>query len=249
MTWIHVVYIVLLASSFLIYPLAAPGEVSVFGEIAEVLALLIAAISLTFAQYSHASHDAPHKSWTWLAAGMWIIFFAELLFAHNSLISHSTADSSLADLFYVIAYVPLLVGLVLLVKGFRSTGLPMGSRRSHVLHALILLALYGTIFATLLWNLVTRPDPLVTRLLNVGYPTLDFLLVSVSSLLIRVSWTLRGGSLARSWFLLCAGFLLMGIADILYAYSPKPYLDVLFFSSYFWIGMAGQYQIRMLREV
>src|SRR5262249_51202134 len=102
---------------------------------------------------------------------------------------------------------------------------------------------------TLLADLVKRPDPAALKFLNVGYPTFDFMLISMASVMVRITWMLRGGSLARSWIMLCLGFIAIGVADIAFAYnSSLAVLDVVFFSAYFLIGLSAVYQLRMLRQ-
>ncbi len=41
----------------------------------------------------------------------------------------------------------------------------------------------------------------------------------MGSVLVRVSWLMRGGSLAKSWLFLCLGFAMTCTADILLAYT------------------------------
>src|SRR5262249_13365632 len=106
----------------------------------------------------------------------------------------------------------------------------------------------AVIFVWKLLDLATRPDPAALKFLNVGYPTFDFMLIAMASVMVRITWMLRGGSLARSWVMLCLGFIGIGIADISFAYNPQSWLDVMFFSSYFLIGLSGVYQLRMLRQ-
>ena len=248
MNWISLIYIFLLGSGLFIYPNANSQEVVLFGNLAKVFSLLIAALSLTSTQNVFKTGDTPQKAWTLMAAGMWIWFFAQVIFAYYKVVLQQSPYPSLADVFFVLAYLPLFVGVALLIKDFRSTGLPMGSRNSYILQALSLIAFYALIFFGSLRELLMKDDPPALKFLNVGYPTFDFILIAMTSVLIRISWVLRGGSLARSWIFLGLGFTLVGVADIIFAYQPKPSLDMLFFSAYFFIGLAGINQLRMLRQ-
>jgi len=248
MNWILLVFIFLLGTGFFIYPLAALQEIVLFGNLAKVFSLFVAASSLTSTQNVFKTGDTPQKAWTSLAAGMWIWFFAQVIFAFYKIVLKQSPYPSLADIFFVIAYFPLLVGVALLIKDFRSTGLPMGSKNSYLLQAASLIAFYAIIFFWKLKDLLMTNDAPFLKFLNVGYPTFDFLLIAMTSVLIRISLVLRGGSLARSWIVLGLGFTLVGIADIIFAYQPLPFLDMLFFSGYFLIGLAGIYQLRMLRQ-
>jgi hypothetical protein len=246
MSWVHLIWYSLLILSPFIY---SGGDPELFGNVAKVFSLLICSLSLTFTQNTFSTNDTPQKAWTLIAASMWIWFFAQIILFYYKIIARDpNSYPSIADAFFMLAYIPLIIGVIFLIKNFKSTGLPMGTQTSYVVQILILMAIYALIFVTLLYQLLVTNDPPALKFLNVGYPTCDFIMISLSSVLVRISWTLRGGSLARSWMLLCAGFTLLGAADITFAYHAYPLLDVVYFSGYFLIGLAGVYQIRMLRQ-
>lgn len=250
MSWIHIVWILLLGTSIFLYPSDASADsVVLFGNLAKIFSLFVCGLSLSLTQNKFKPGDTPEKAWNLLAGGMWTWFFAQVIFGYYKLVTHTSPYPSLADVIFAIGYIPLIVGLIFLIMDFKSTGLPMGSSKSYVIQGVILLAVYGLLFKTLLWDLVANPnDSLTLKALNVGYPTLDFVLLAMSSILVRIAWALRGGSLARSWVFLCAGFTALGAADIYFAYHALPFLDILYFSSYFMVALAGYYQLRMLRQ-
>lgn len=250
MSWIHITWFLLLGTSLFLYRSdASVDTIVLFGNLAKIFSLFVCGISLTLTQNKFKPGDTPEKAWNFIASGMWIWFFAQVIFGYFKLVTHTSPYPSLADVMFVIAYAPLLVGLVFLIKDYKSTGLPMGSFRSYLLHGSILLVVYGVLFWKMLWGFLTKPeDDLILKGLNAGYPTLDFLLIALSSILVRIAWALRGGSLAKSWIFVCAGFIALGIADIYFAYNALPILDILYFSSYFMVGLAGYYQLRMLRQ-
>lgn len=248
MSWVHLLWFALVITTPFIYTSGNADWILLYGNVAKVFSLMICSLSLTFTQNTYSTNDTPHKAWTHMSAGMWIWFFAQVIFCYYKVVLNQSPYPSLADLFFSIAYLPLLIGVVFLIKDFRSTGLPMGTRSSYIIQVVVLLGIYTLIFATLLYHFLVTNDSLSLKALNVGYPTFDFILIGLSSVLVRISWGLRGGSLARSWLLLCAGFTLLGAADITFAYKAYPALDPVFFSAYFLIGLAGVYQIRMLRQ-
>ncbi|HSP07503.1 MAG TPA: hypothetical protein VLR94_10020 [Acidobacteriota bacterium] len=248
MSWIHLLWYCLAIAAPFIYWNGDAEWILIFGNVAKVFSLLVCGLSLTITQSEYSTEDTPQKAWTNLAVGMWLWFFAQIIFAYYKLVLRQSPYPSIADIFFAIGYLPLIIGVVFLIKDFKSTGLPMGTRSSYVIQTIVLLILYGIIFATLMWPLIVSKDPIGAKFLNVGYPTCDFIMVSLTSVLVRISWGLRGGSLARSWLLLCIGFTLLGLTDITFAYRADPRLDVLFFSSYFLIALAGVYQVRMVRQ-
>ncbi len=249
MSWIHLVWILLLVACPIIYhENGSQQSVLIFGNIAKIFSLFVAGLALTFTTNAYNPWEQAKRAWTFLAAGAWIWLFAQLIFAHYKIVLGINVYPNLADLFFVLGYLPLFAGLIVLILDFRSTGLPMGGRTSYIVQALILIAIYGAMFFAWLKPLVFNQDEPVTKFLNVGYPTVDFLLVCITSVLIRISWVLRGGSLAKAYIALGLSFFLTGVGDLIFAYRPIPAIDIFFFSAYFILGLAGFYQLRMLRQ-
>lgn len=249
MSWIHLVWIVLLVACPIIYGQDGNQQsVIIFGNIAKIFSLFVAGLSLTFTTNAYNPGERAKRAWTFLAAGAWIWFFAQLIFAQYKIVLGVNVFPNIADIFFVLGYLPLFAGLIVLISDFRSTGLPMGGRTSYILQALILLVIYAAMFFVWLMPLLFNHDEPVTKFLNVGYPTVDFLLFCVTSVLIRISWVLRGGSLARAYVALGLSFILTGAADLIFAYRPVPAIDIFFFSAYFILALAGFYQLRMLRQ-
>jgi hypothetical protein len=249
MNWVHIVWFFLLLACPIIYRSSADQQsILVFGNIAKIFSLLISALCLTFTTNAYTPGERAKRAWTFLSSGMWIWFFAQAIFAQYKIVLGISPYPSIADIFFVAAYIPLLAGLIILVLDFRSTGLPMGSRNSYLIQIIVLAIFYVVLFFKWLQPLTMNQDPLETKFLNVGYPTIDFILFSLTSVLIRISWALRGGSLAKTYVALALGFVLIAIADIIFAYKPIPIIDILFFSAYFLSALAGLYQFRAMRS-
>lgn len=248
MSWIHLVWILLLIACPFIYSSSDQQSIVIFGNIAKIFSLFVAGLTLTFTTNAYTPGESAKRAWTFLAAGAWIWFFAQLIFAQYKIVLNVNVYPNLADLFFVLAYIPLFAGLIVLIFDFRSTGLPMGGRTSYIVQALILLAIYAAMFFAWLKPLLFNHDEVAVKFLNFGYPTFDFLLVCVTSVLVRISWVLRGGSLAKAYIALGMSFFLTGVADLIFAYRPIPAIDMFFFSAYFVLALAGFYQLRMLRQ-
>ena len=249
MTWVHIVWFFLIIACPIIYRNGAePQSIIIFGNIAKIFSLLIAGLSLTFTTNAYTPGERAKRAWTFLAGGMWVWFFAQSIFAQYKMVQGVSLYPSIADVFFVASYLPLFAGLIQLILDFRSTGLPMGGRKSYLIQIAILIIFYAALFLKWLWPLATNQDSPETKFLNVGYPTCDFLLFALTTVLIRISWTLRGGSLAKTYVALALGFILIAIADTIFAYKPIPTIDILFFSAYFLCALAGIYQLRAIRQ-
>lgn len=248
MSWVHLLWIFLLAGSAIIYRSSDAEAILIFGNIAKIFALFVTGLSLTSTQNAYSPGDTPQRAWTHLAAGMWLWMFGQLLFAFYKIVLKQNIYPNIADVFFTAGYLPLFIGLILLIRNFKSTGLPMGSARSYIIQGIIIAIVYVVIFVQFLWPLLNTNDSTGAKFLNVCYPTSDFILTAMTSVLIRISWVLRGGSLAKSWLVLGAGFTCVAAGDLIFAYKPAPIVDVVFFTAYFLVALAGIYQVRMLKQ-
>lgn len=247
MPWTIPLFILSLVLTIAVYPFTAHPVA--FGNVMEAVGLVVAAVNLTLTASAFGRKDAPRRAWMRLAIGIWIWIIAQFMGMYCELILNQVSYGTLADTFWVIGYFPLISGLYLLVSNYRSTGLPMGSTRSYVIQGVVLLAAYTALFFTLIWGQVLNPDRnLVLKLLDVGYPTFDLVLIAMGSVLLRVSWLMRGGSLARSWLFLCVGFALTCVADVILAYTTDfdsllyHFQDAFYYIAYFMIALAAKYQ-------
>jgi hypothetical protein len=248
MSWVHLVGLFVIAGSTIIYTSSDVESILIFGNITKIFSLFVAGFSLTMTQNAYATGDTPKKAWTYLASGMWLWMLGQLLFAFYKIFLRQDLYPSIADIYFSLGYAPLFLGLIVLIGDFKSTGLPMGSARSYLIQGVILALAYAGIFFNFLLPLLRTDDSAGAKFLNVGYPTSDFLLFATTTVLIRISWVLRGGSLARSWIMLGAGFITIAVADVIFAYRPSPVVDILFFTSYFLIAVSGVHQLQMLKQ-
>lgn len=242
-------FLICLIAAAIVYPLwGAMRGAAFFGNAVQILALVVGAINLLRVTRSFSAMDAPRRAWGALALGIVIWAIAQVVELYDEF-QHEVSYGGFADVIWLIGYLPLLYGVYLLIKNYRSTGLPLGSRASYVLQCVGLLVLYGVLFRQSIWQQIADPNRgAAMKALDFGYPTMDFLLFTAGSILLRFSWILRGGLLGRVWLLLCFGFLLMGVGDFLLSNLPSlespayRSLDSVYFSSYFLIALAARYQ-------
>lgn len=238
-----------LVAAAIVYPWwGATRGVAFFGNAVQILALVVGAVNLRRVTRSLAATDAPRQAWAALQLGIVIWAVAQIVELYDEF-EHTVSYGGFADIIWLIGYLPLLYGVFLLIRNYRSTGLPLGSRASYVLQCAGLLALYGLLFRQSIWHQVADPyRGFAMKALDFGYPTMDFLLLTAGSILLRFSWILRGGLLGRVWLLLCFGFLLLGVGDFLLSNLPSlespayRSLDSVYFSSYFLIALAARSQ-------
>lgn len=242
-------FVIVLVLAAFVYPLWGETRgAALFGNAVQILALVVGAINLQRVTGSFAATDAPRRAWAGLQLGISIWVIAQAVELYNEF-QHEVTYGGFADVIWLIGYLPLIYGVFRLVNNYRSTGLPLGSRASYVLQCVALLLLYVILFWQTIWDQIADPNRhSAMKVLDFGYPTLDFLLFTAGSVLLRFSWMLRGGLLGRVWLLLCLGFVLMGIGDFALSNLPSlespmyRMLDSVYFSSYFLIALAAHYQ-------
>lgn len=256
MKWTPLIFLFFLIAAACIYPFLATHNFAIwFGAAAQITALVLAGYNTSLARDAYGRTDEPRSAWLSITIGLWIWVIAQFLESGCDLVLKTISYGTIADAFWFVGYFPMTVGVWRLVQSYRKTGLPLGSRTSYIAQIAALTVLFGLVFYNYILGQVLDPDrPVLIKFLDVSYPGMDFVLVCLTSVLIRFAWLMRGGALARSWILLCLGFTLVGVADLWLSYSTEfesafyRLDDLVYFSSYFIIALAGMYQVRMLKS-
>jgi len=181
------------------------------------------------------------RVWVTLGGALFLWGFADLLWYYFLLIGEEPFPS-LADVFYLLGYPLIFIGLFYMLKELE---IEIDKR---------LLLVYTGIFIifsiTVLYLLVPliATDNLLETTAGLGYPLGDILILYFS-VLVLVIFVLRGGNLKYSWIMVVLAFVLNAIADLiftwdawgegLYAMFAFDILDAFFLSAYLLLGLAG----------
>jgi hypothetical protein len=243
------VFLAFLLAAVFVFSQGTIHQQNVLGNIGQITALIFATWNCFKLAGTYSSEDPPRKAWLTMSFGSAIWLIAQILAMYHELFLESGAHGTIADVFWIIGYILFLRAMILFVKNFKSTGLPLGNSWSYVIQAAIFAAIFAILFQTLLLPLIKTPErSFFLNFLDIGYPVLDFLLISLCSVLIRFSWILRGSGISRSWILLCIGFCIVAGADIALGYSSDAtsfvyrFLDLVYFSAYFFIALSAANQ-------
>jgi len=157
-----------------------------------------------------------HNRILWLGIiigwGLWAL--AETIWTIYSILGQEVPYPSLADLFWVIGYIPMGIGL-----SARTRTMPARPNRSQniIIAAVSIIAIVITtiyIFVPTIQDF--DPQRLFESILNFIYPLADlFLLIIVW----RLFFTFEKGDYGFGWRILTLGFISMTIADLLFAYT------------------------------
>jgi len=177
-------------------------------------AFLPAFYSLTLVRrYGIDPKDRFTRVWLYVAVGLFLWVLGEITWGvYGLLLSVSEPYPSVADVFWIAGYLPLVIALLLYIAPFKGA-LSLKSVLSAVAVALladvaVFVVLIGPVFGP-------SADP-ATRLFDFAYPILDMVLlgVSIAGMLIFLP-----GRISRLWVWLNLGFISIAIADILFSYS------------------------------
>jgi len=172
------------------------------------------AISAIFAlrRYRSGSNEFS-LVWFCFTAGMLLWFLGETGWAfYTFVLGTEIPYPSIADVFWLGGYIPLLIALYLYVKMFASAL----SRRilGTVMAATLITAILVTI--ALINPVVGTDEDLITLITDFAYPLLDLVLFSMALLGLAV---FQKGSLGKSWILITAGIILNTAGDFLFGYT------------------------------
>ena len=192
--------------------------------------------------------------------GVGLFFIAETVYGFQEVFLKVDMDElfpSIADLFWLLGYVPLFAGLAILLLGYLQAGLPAGNMAKFLVAGVVILGL-GAFLISRLFVPILADDTLtpLVRFFYLFYPLADLILLVPAGILILITSYFGRSLLARPWMYIAAGSALMGAADISYSfldwqglYGPGHAIDIAWNASYCVIGLAGYSQARVVRSL
>lgn len=205
----------LILSAFYIFQLGGYNTFNWVSNIAGV-AFALTATGLAWQLWKNsAKEEVSRQIWGLLALGLLLWSIGEFLWAFYELVLKKPSPyPSLADVSWVLGYIPLFVALYLRFRSYKLS--PEMSRWVGLLFS------YAIILATAYWTVLkpiieyTEFEKSVEKFLGVLYPVGDLTIVLGALLIISV---LRGGTLSTSWTLIAIGMLVISASDLLFTYA------------------------------
>jgi hypothetical protein len=252
----------LLAAQILAY-IFQPGGKEALAWISDLFPVLFGAVAVA-GMWSGVScfktTDKTKIAWILLLAGVILNAAAEVAYAGIELLAGLDMNEifpSLADLFWISGYVPLLIGLLILMTGYRASGLPMGSWIKYALTALFLSAVAAVVVIWVIVPIASDPEAgFLSMFVSAYYPIADIVLLAPALALILVGLQFQNGRIIAPWILLTAAFIFWCFSDILYSilvwqdlYGSGNYIDLGWSVSYLLLGAAGLTQRGLMRSI
>jgi hypothetical protein len=157
----------------------------------------------------------------WLLLAVWLAAFAvgeAVLGGYRYLAFLEPPTPSAGDAFFLLGYGALIVATVWFVRVYATSGLPLGPGGRLWLVALLTAAVLAGLGIPALAPVVHAERPLAESLIAIAYPVLDLIVLVPSAVLLAITRRFRGGGVWRVWALILSGFLVLSVADVLFAY-------------------------------
>jgi len=207
---------------FLLFSAKVPGadglpsraEWYVLGtNIFEALAYLSAGI-LCLRNWRSPQIMSSRNVWLAIAIGMISYFLGGIFFGYTEIVLKEEPDVSIGDVFFVLSYISLGVGMILAVA----------ARRINLEKWQWLIVLAIGVFGSLLaWWIsmqqATGEQETIVTILNWFYIVSDVLLLIIATTLLLAFW---GGRVSQSWRMIAAAAFSLYIADMWFKYAQGP---------------------------
>ncbi|MBU2561169.1 MAG: hypothetical protein KKD17_02645 [Nanoarchaeota archaeon] len=152
------------------------------------------------------------KVWLLLALGFLGWAVGEFLWLYNEVILEIEPFPSTADIAYLLAYIPLIIGLWIEYNIIKEAIVKKGLMKAVILTSII--SIISAYFV--LVPIITATDyDLLSKIVSLSYPIGDLLILFPALIFIFV---FKGAKMSRSWLFIAIALLLEVIADSSFAY-------------------------------
>lgn len=205
----------------------------------------LAVISAVFAlkRYWDNLWSKLSRIWLCFTFGMLLWFLGETTWAIYALIFNVEIPyPSIADAFWLIGYLPLLIAIDLYIRLFRAAL----SRKLYFIGVAVVSAVSIALFSILAPPMIAAEKNVLTLSVSLAYPVLDLILLAEAILgLLIFTVTRLKGQMGGAWLFINAGIFINVIGDMLFGYatSQETYfdghpLDLFFYWGYILFALA-----------
>ena len=177
------------------------------------LAIIVTVTAASIWRQTSTEKQLRHL-WTGLVVGWALWALAEIIWAFYSILGQEVPYPSLADLFWVVGYIPM--GIALLVRIRTMPAKPTQSQNLIIWGVSAATILITSIFVFIPVFQGFDPQRLVESILNLIYPLADLFLVII---VWRMFLTLEKGDYGFGWRLVTVGLMLMTFSDLSFTYA------------------------------
>jgi len=257
------IFIFILVIFNIVYYLGQWGGATTLQYVSDLLPVLCSLISVVYlfkAFRVFKAFDFTKKAWLMILIGIFLYFIAESIYAILEIglkLDMNENFPSIADYFWCIGYLPLFIGLIMMVNGYRKSGFPMGNSEVYIVLLLLFFILPATVIYFLLIPIIFDTETsFISKFFYLFYPIADLFLVIPAVILMYITRLFGMGTISQPWKYLAFGFILLTIADLLYSYlgwrdlyGNGNLIDVAWHSSYLLFALAALYQRELVESL
>jgi hypothetical protein len=254
--------VVLLFINIIVYTIKPGGDqvLLYFSDGLPVLCSIISSLCLVSVVREFKHFDHTRIFWILFFIGIALYCLAETTYGFLEIVTGldmNTNYPSIADFFWCVAYVPMFIGLLMMIQGYRKSGFPMGNTKVKAILSAGILAISFVVFMFILKPIIMDEETSsLTKFFYLFYPIADVLIVIPVILLAYITSLFGKGAVSQPWKYLALGFIGFSIADLLYAYlswddlygDGNP-IDLAWNLGYLAIGIAGLKQKELMKSL
>ncbi|HEX2920097.1 MAG TPA: hypothetical protein VHO50_02920 [Bacteroidales bacterium] len=253
---------ILLLINVLVYTTRVGGDQVVLftSDALPIICSLVASLCLLSLLRHFKQVDYTYRFWLLLFIGIFLYFIAETIYGVFEIflkIDMAVNYPSIADYFWCIAYIPMFIGLVMMISGYRRSGFPMGSKKVCFFLITLIIVISSVVSIFILTPIINDAEtPAFTKFFYMFYPIGDVLVVTPVILLAYITSLFGKGIVSRPWKYIAIGFICFSIADLLFAYlswsdsyGNGNLIDLAWNFGYLSIGAAGLMQKELMNSI
>lgn len=226
-------------------------------DLLPIVCACIAVVGLFMAVRSFRQMDFVKNAWMMILTGVVLYCLAEAIYAVLEIAMRADMNDtfpSVADYFWCIGYIPIFIGLTMMLLGYKRSGLPLGKTGVYAILLGLVVAVFGvTIYFILIPIIEDTGTGTFAKIFYIFYPVADTLVVAPSLLLMYITSLFGGGAISRPWKYLAVSFMFFTFADLLYSYlswrdlyGNGNLIDVAWHSGYLLVALSGLYQKELI---
>ncbi|MEK7183441.1 MAG: hypothetical protein AAB776_02275 [Patescibacteria group bacterium] len=246
--FLYITFFGLLSFSLLSYWAGLGGERNLlFLNIAYLLAPVFSVLGGLYAVKIYGWRGMTSRPFLFLTLGLLLWMIGEILWVYYDFVIEVTPYPSIADYFYLFAYVPLFLGLFEQVQ-LSKVRLKRFDPVIVFLFGIIAILMAGLATYFGIFLAYDSASTLMENAVAIGYGLADMVIILCALLVLILAWEFRGGSLMRFYMFIFFGFSMTFIADVGFAVYNEEYLaggwwirntlDSLWIMQYLYFGMA-----------
>lgn len=232
---------------------------TLFGSIFTPLCALFGVFGVAAAVKAFTVLDQAKRAWIWLLCGISCFFIADTVYAIMESVLKIDMDAnfpSIADLFYVGAYVPISISMYGFCRNFIKSGMPMGKWKPILIPVFTILSILfvGAVLWIFMPIIADQDTEFLAKAVYMIYPLGDFIILIPAVIMVYLMSLFGKGLFSKPWQLIATGYILLTVADLIYGYiswsgeySSGNIIDFGWNIAYILIAIGGMYQRRIVK--